>query len=509
MRTLSTLRRRSLAQLILCSAGVLLGNGAHAAEGDAAPAPPTAPTGPATAPSPPPPSRRLNLFALRALKKPVTNRRLDTFVSAGLLPGDTTGDLWDRDFLTGNWDGTRDDLYRQGVDLYLLYIGDYYGVVAGGLETGFHYNNLMLAGTDLYTSRLGWWSNGQFHLTAAWIDGTSVGRDYAGALNSVYFNDPIRFGTRLFELWYGQKFAGGNGEFRAGTMFPYVRIGSSMPASVLTNTSFDYPTFLGTAPSVGLSSAYAAAPFGVQLSYNLSPDVYVISQVSDGYQDPSGGIDNYQNLRVDLNSRDGAEGTVELGYKLHQRRDATGLPGNYKIGWQFHTGIFENNHVNTSGSSLAIAGGTGREQRGNSAFYVMMDQMLTQESDQGPGRYSGLSMFLKFTATPDQDVNLVSSNFAAGLEYEGAIRSRDHDIIALGVSSTRFSDGIRTYDREYLTIDPTAGVRDSEGVAELAYAAEIAPWWVAIVSLQRIRHPSGFSTRPDATVIGLSNRIAF
>ena len=505
MRTRSTLRRHGLATLILCGAGVVLGNGAGAAEGDAAPTPPA----PASAPTPPPPSRRLNLFALRALKKPVTNRRLDTFVSAGFLPGDTTGDLWNRDFLTGNWDGTRDALYSQGIDLYLIHIGDYYGVVDGGLRTGFHYNSLTLAGTDLFTSRLGWWSGGQFHLTAAQIQGTSIGRDYAGAMNSVYFNDPIRFGARLFELWYGQTFTDNKGDFRIGTMFPFVRIGSSMPASVLTNTSFDYPTFLGTAPSVGLSSAYAAAPFGVQVSYNLNPDVYVISQVSDGYQDPSGGIDNYQNLRVDLNSREGAEGIVELGYKLNQRRDAKGLPGNYKVGWQFHTGIFDNNHLNATGASLAVAGGTGREQRGNSAFYVMMDQMLTQESDKGSGRYCGLSMFLKFTATPNQDVNLVSSNWAAGLEYEGALPSRNHDILALGVSSTRFSDGIRDYDRDHLAIDPTGGVRDSEGVLELAYAAEIAPWWVAIVSLQRIRHPSGFSTRPDATVIGLSNRIAF
>jgi len=58
-------------------------------------------------------------------------------------------------------------------------------------------------------------------------------------------------------------------------------------------------------------------------------------------------------------------------------------------------------------------------------------------------------------------------------------------------------------------IDPAGGIRDTEGVLELAYAAEIAPWWVAIASLQRIRHPSGFSNRPDATVIGLSNRVAF
>ena len=436
-------------------------------------------------------SRALNLSALRALKKPLTDRMLDTGLSAPLRQRPENPNFWTRDFLTGDWNGWRDRLYEQGIDLYALQIVDTYVQPTGGLSQSSTVNSLTLVGTDLHTDRLGWWSNGQIHVTAALIETESLARDSIGALNSTYFNDAPTNGARLFEVWYGQKFDSNKGEIRVGTQYPFVRIASNQPSSMFSNTAFDYPHFLGTTPALGMSIPYAAAPFGIQLSYSFSPEIFFIGQLSDGFQDPSGGIENFRNLSVGLSAQEGMEGILELSYKPNQRRDSTGLPGNYKAGIQFHTGRFNVN--NTANSDTT--------QWGNGAIYAMGDQMLYAE----PGsRTQGLTGFLKTVFTPYEDINTVDFHVAGGLTYEGLIPNRDRDVLGLAVAYTQISEGLRDADRIAGT-----SVRDAETVAELIYSADIAPWWNLIGSVQYIINPGGYRDRDDALVFGISNRFSF
>ncbi|WP_161634915.1 carbohydrate porin [Leptolyngbya sp. Heron Island J] len=445
----------------------------------------------AGAPRPSVRSRALNLGALRALKKPLTERVLDTGLSAPLRQRPDNPTFWTRDFLTGDWNGWRDRLYEQGIDLYALQIVDTYVQPTGGLSQSSTVNSLTLVGTDLHTDRLGWWPNGQIHVTAALIETESLARDSIGALNSTYFNDAPTNGARLFEVWYGQKFDNNKGEVRVGTQYPFVRIASNQPSSMFSNTAFDYPHFLGTTPALGMSVPYAAAPFGIQLSYSFTPEIFFIGQLSDGFQDPSGGIENYRNLSIGLSAQEGMEGILELSYKPNQRPGSTGLPGNYKAGIQFHTGRFNVN--NTANSNTT--------QWGNGAIYAMGDQMLYAE----PGsRTQGLTGFLKTVFTPYEDINMVEFHAAGGLTYEGLIPNRDRDVLGLAVAYTKISEGLRDADRIAGT-----SVRDAETVAELIYSADIAPWWNVIGSVQYIINPGGYRDRDDALVFGISNRFSF
>ncbi|MEO0770692.1 MAG: carbohydrate porin [Cyanobacteria bacterium J06649_4] len=436
-------------------------------------------------------SRALNISALRAVKKPLSNRVLDTAFSTPFRQRPENPTFWTQDFLSGNWGGYRDHLYENGIDLYALQIVDAYVQPTGGQDQGSTVNSLSLIGTDLYTGPLGWWDGGQLHITAAWIETESLSQDSIGALNSTYFNDAPTNGVRMFEVWYGQKFANNRAELRLGTQYPFVRIASNQPASMFTNTAFDYPHFLGTTPDLGMSLPFAAAPFGVQFSYTVSPEVFFIGQLSDGFQDPSGGIENYQNVSVGLSAEEGIEGILELSYKLNQQRDATGLPGNYKTGIQFHTGRFNVNNTATSETT----------QWGNGAIYAIADQMLYAEPDQ---RIQGLTGFAKLLYTPYEDINTIDFHGSAGLSYEGLIPGRDRDVLGLAVAYSQISDGLRDADRIANT-----SVRGAETVAEMIYSADIAPWWTLIGSVQYIIDPGGFSDRDDALVFGLSSRFAF
>jgi porin len=456
------------------------------------------------------PSRALNLLVLRAFKKPTGKKVLDTGVSiAGIRPRDTSENFWTRDFLTGNWGGLRDELYKNGIDITLAQFIEGYANIDGGKERASAYNGVSIISFDFYTGGLKLWQGGQVHLTTAWLDGgTSVGRNFVGALNSVYFSDPPTRNFRLFELWYGQKFLDNKLEVRLGKIYPFVKNAASQPSSIFTNTSFHYPTFLGTAPSYGVANAYATAPFGVQILYEPTKQFFIYSNFADGFDDPTGGYDNRYGMKVGLSEKEGMEGIVEVGYKLNQAKGSTGLPGVYRGGVQFHTGEFYDNQRNTNGTSRAF-NGTPKTHRGNYGFYLMAEQMLWRESPDPKDRTQGLTGFLKATFTPPENINTISMNLAGGLVYEGPIPGRDRDVVGIGVTYSQIGDGLRQLDRDRLQLGQTSVVRDGETVIELLYAAEIAPWWVLVGSLQKIIHPSGYSTTPDATVIGISSRFAF
>jgi porin len=480
----------------------------------AAPAPTPSPAPPAAAP--PPLSTALNIIALRSLRKPVGNKVLDTGVSvAGIRAKDTSEKFFTRDFLTGNWGGFRDYLYKKGIDLYLVHFIDAYGSLAGGIQQKpINYSGITLVGLDFYTSRFNWWKNGQFHLTATHVEGVSVGRDQSGALNSLYFVDPTEYGPRLFELWYGHQLGKRKQyEFRIGTIFPFVRIAAAQTSSLFTNTSFQYPNFLGVTDTagnrIGQSVAFAAAPLGIQFSYIHSPEWLFIGQIQDGFGDLKGGTQNRTNFHPSLSADEGVEGIFEAVYRLNQRPKLTGLPGTYRFGMQFHTGRFDNNHINQNGQSLALFGGTRRQEHGNYGFYLMAEQMLFRESKNPQDRRQGLNGFAKAIYSPRQAVNLVDLNFSGGLAYEGPFPGRNRDVIGLAASYSRISDGARNFDRDTQLTNPGTIIRDGEGVIEMIYAAEIAPWWIIIGSLQHIIHPGGSSATPNATAFGISSRFSF
>jgi porin len=460
----------------------------------------------ATTPPKPNPSIGLNLFVFRALKKPIANKVLDSGVAiAGIRPKDTSGSFFKQDFLSGEW---RTDLYDKGIDIYVAHAAEYFANLQGGKEEGSSYNGTTIFGLDLYSDKLKWYQGGQFHLTLALLAGTSVSTRFTGSLNTLYFADAPRKGFRLFELWYGQKFDANKGEIRFGKIYPYVRISASQNAGFFQNQSFDYPTFLGSTPKSGHISPFAAAPFGLQVSYNLSPQITLIGQVQDGFDDITGGIENFQGFSIGLSSKEGIEGIAEIIYRLNQEPGSTGLPGYYRLGYQFHTGEFEDRRLNTERLPLALAGGTPKKVRGNYSVYFLAEQMLFRESMDPKDRRQGLQAFLKTVVLLKQSINTVNWNIAAGLTYEGLIPGRDRDVVGLGFTYSQIANGVREYNKDLKAIEPDTVIPDGETVFELAYGAEIAPWWVVIASFQKVIHPGGSSANPDATVIGISSRFA-
>lgn len=430
--------------------------------------------GPSAA-KPAPRSHAINLVSVRSFKMPV-NR-----------PKAPSEDFWVRDYMTGNWGGLRDQLYDAGWDFTFATLVQGFSIDAGSRGQESFLETISIASFDVYPGKMGGPADSQFHVTSAHVDNAVPKNAFAGfPLNIISSSDTYNT-VKLFEFWYGQKFVDRKLEFRLGKCFPFVRISSARSASIFLNGSFNYPTFMG----FGVGSTYLAAPFGLQVSYQPIPEIFIVGQISDGYDDPSGGTEPEGGLKVDFSKQEGAEGIFEVGYRRNQQPADLGLPGNYKLGLQIHTGEF------TTKSP------TPRTRHGNSAAYAIAEQMLVREDEVGIGKVQGLTAFTKATVL-DDNVNTASFNIAAGLFYQGLIPTRTYDLLAVGYSHTTISGGVRSIAR-------AAGnpIPDAEGVFETTYVLQIAPWWAFEFDYQFISNPRGLKNNDDINVYGLSSRFAF
>jgi len=80
-------------------------------------------------------------------------------------PGTRTGALSERTQLSGDWNGTRAELARNGVFVDVYTTSAYSNVHSGGLETGDWFVQNIQTSLNIDTARAGWWNAGLLHVT--------------------------------------------------------------------------------------------------------------------------------------------------------------------------------------------------------------------------------------------------------------------------------------------------------------------------------------------------------
>jgi porin len=122
-------------------------------------------------------------------------------------------------------------------------------------------------------------------------------------------------------------------------------------------------------------------------------------------------------------------------------------------------------------------------------FYVVAESQIYQEEG---SLDQGLNGFIKAKFGSD---NVVASNRTvnAGLVYKGLIQNRDNSTLGLAIMDTRI-------DRNYRRLH---NLKSHETTYELTYSDTILPWLVIQPDLQYIVNPSAVSGLKNATVVGL------
>jgi len=418
-------------------------------------------------------------------------------------------------YLTGDWGGTRSQLERLGVTFTLSYTNDFLTNVSGGIRNGSAAIGVFQPQVDLDLQKLLGWEGDRIHVHGLVTHGPFFSAAYLGNILAVS-NLEAGDAARLYALWYEHNAPSDRWSVRAGLMLADSQFLQSDTASSFINNGISWPTFLaGNLPFSG--PAYPLPAPGIRVRVKPRDDIMLQAAVFSG--DPSGGIGSNQPASLPTGTvvsfSGGAFAIAEASYLPNQGKDASGLPGTYRVGAWYHTSShFADPRFDANGVSLASPQSIGipLQHAGDYGFYGMIDQMLYRV----PGTDDqGLSAFLRAGGAPN-DRNLINFYADGGLLYKGAIPGRPDDKVGVAFAYARIGDNARALDADSGLFGNTFyPVRSSEAMIEVMYQAKLKPWWTLQPELQYIIRPGGGvlypdnSVRPNAWVVGLRSTLNF
>ncbi len=398
----------------------------------------------------------------------------------GVLGGDV-----DAANVTGSWGGLRDRLVLDGVSVGAAYFAQPAANVAGGLDEGTSWRGDLGVGGYLDLERLINWKGGFFTASFSYKDGSDsltpryVGNQFPVQLPS--FDDDGA--TRLVHLAFGQQLFDNNAELVGGRIIAGEDFATLRLACTSVNQAVCGNPIAG-AQSISFPS-YPSATWGARLKVKPGQDWYAQAGAYLVYPNFRDADDH--GLEFGAPAGHGILALGEFGYLAGSHSGGEGLPGKYKIG-----GYHDGEDLTDFSTSMTEDGTWG--------VYVMGEQMLYAEDD---SFNEGLSAFLALSYAPP-DVNRITFMAAGGLSYKGLIEGRPDDALSLIGAYGDFSS-----DLSDSQVAAGLSNQTGEGLLEINYRAQLAPWIFVEPDAQWIINPNGQSNIDDALVLGLAFGVVF
>ncbi|WP_158930963.1 carbohydrate porin [Acidisphaera sp. S103] len=423
--------------------------------------------------------------------------------------------FWQRDTLTGNWDGLRTSLADSGIKFGLQEQSELWGNQSGGLRRGVVYDGLTTASLTLDLEKLTGWTGATFFVDAYQIHGRGPSGNLVGNQQIVSNIEATR-DTKLYQLWIEQKLLDGRLTVRVGQEGANDQMMITQYGALFLNSSFGFPGL----PAADLPSGgpnYPMATPMVRVQFQATDKITLVGAVFNGDPAPPGTGDpqlrDAGGTAFRLNGH--ALAFTELWYSTNQGDGATGLPATYKLGAWYDSAQFADQLYDTSGLSLANpkSSGVPREHSPDFAFYGIVDQMIWRK----PGsKQSGVGVFLQVMGAPNQ-FNLSNLFVEGGLNWMAPFAGRDNDVFGIGVSYLGISPAARRYSSELVAATGTGQpYASNETVVEATYLYQVTPWWTLQPDLQIVINPgagvpTSLSTAPlkNAIVGGVRATIVF
>jgi porin len=397
-------------------------------------------------------------------------------------------------YLFGDWLGARSALVDRGITPLVLFIIDPFVNATGGRRRGFSEYDLLAVDLLLDTDKLLGWRGGEFHIGFANNSGTSLSQKYVGNNFPIQLADVASANTRLTYLSYTQSLFDDKLSVRLGRLTINSVYGEEFAGSqyfkAFTSVAFDLVP-LGTFLNAPGAFGYPLTTWGARVKFEPVDSFYAMAGCYNG--DP--GVKQGDHSGVDFTMRGPPFVIAEVGYRRNYGKDATGLPGNVKLGAYFNGGSAMVFGSNPAGPPTESAGG-------RYGVYVVGDQAILRWGDAAEKRHLGA--FAAFTCSPDQRVNQVPYFFDAGLVAYGFLQSRPHDFAGFGVAYGSYSGDLRRAEEIQILTHPATGVQHWEMTLEWTYGCTVKPGLLVQPSLQYLVHPAGDKAVPNALAIGVN-----
>jgi porin len=377
---------------------------------------------------------------------------------------------------------------------------------------------------QLDTERAFDWHGGTLNVSGLQSHGRNLSADNLASLQTASGIEADR-STRLWELWYQQKFLDEDRlDVKIGQQSLDQEFMVSQNALYFVNTMFGWP-MLPSADMPGGGPAYPLSALGVRLRAHPTDSLTFLAGVFNGSPSPKDNGDPQKQDRagVSFPMKDGPLAIAEMQYAfpslntMVQADETEPLSRLYKLGFWYDGKRFADQRIDDGGLSLADPNSSGnpRTHRGNYAFYGVADQMVWRDYEE-PDRT--VNVFLRAMGTPDEDRNLIDFSLNAGLTVHEPFLHRDDDTFGIGLGFAKVGGHASALDRDNGALGGSFNpIRHSESFVEVTYQYQVAPWWQLQPDVQYVFNPGGGILNPngsgqrvgDELVTGLRTNILF
>ena len=425
------------------------------------------------------------------------------------------GDMW----------GLRTNLSRHGISLAVQETSEYLGNTTGGIRKGFEYDGLTQVLMQMDTRRAFGHYGGLFNVSVLNIHGKNLSTDNLSTLQTASGIEADR-GTRLWELWYDQKFLDEDRlDVKIGQQSLDQEFMVSTNALYFVNTMFGWP-MLPSADLPGGGPAYPLSALGVRISARPVNGVTILAGVYNGspVKHDNGTDPQLQNNRgTSFPWGDGKLAIAELQFSypalgsMVEPGQAQPLGWTYRVGAWYNTKNFSDLHTDQNGMSLAnpSSNGLATQHRGNYAMYAVADHLVWRDAVD-PNRT--MAVFSRVMGTPLKDRNLIDFSANAGVVFHSPFRYRTYDTFGLGVGYAHVSKQSAALDADNISFTGTiTPIRSSEKFIELTYQYQLKPWIQIQPDIQYVINPgAGISSQTDPSkrvknelLFGIRTNISF
>lgn len=398
---------------------------------------------------------------------------------------------WDRPYLTGDWNGGRSKLARDGVTISSSYVADILGNPIGGKARGIAFAGSFGLDLNIDFGKLSALKGFFFYTSMVGRTGTNLSEKIGNQFNvaQVYGGQNIR----LNELYFKQEFPKAGVMMKAGRLDTANDFLQSDLYYKFVNNGFD-----GNPVAVFINGpffAYPNATWGYMLQFR--PLKRILGKVGIYVANKEAQENKYHGFNWSFHGTDGTQLITEWAIQVNQLKEDTGYKGNYRFGYFYYT--------DSKGERFL-----GGHYHGNWGYYILIDQMIYRHG--GPESKRGLTPFVALLFAPE-DRNPFPFFLASGLVYEGLFASRSKDSTNLGFIYGKYSQDQRKAQemaKKMKLLGPFGNIpQNFEALIELNHWFQINPWWTIVPDIQYIINPKGFGNISNAWVVGAQIGVIF
>ncbi|MCU0864196.1 MAG: carbohydrate porin [Planctomycetes bacterium] len=405
-----------------------------------------------------------------------------TLATPLLSQDDATPDLTQREWigglpftswthLTGDWGGFRNQLEAIGIEVAGGYTADLAAPWSGDGRRRASLQSLLDLNAAFDLETIAGLPRTIAYFDAYRIDGRNPSLDVGDfqVISNIANADLEQIAEVWVETWLGDQFRLKVGKVDFNSEFSFHEVGGEFVNSTaaISPAIIAYPTFPNPATSVNLFWVPNERWYvGAAIYDGANGD-----GIQTGSRGPSGFFSDDES--------DAYFYAAEVGYAW-TGGERWGS-GRISVGTFYHSASFDR-----------FDGGS---DRGTAGAWFNLEQRFWRENP-GADDGQGASFFVG-TGHADDTVSVCGSSFAAGLEWMGALPSRDFDVLGLGLFHADMSDA------------QGAGTPDDETTIELFYKVQLTPSISLKPELQHVMNPGGFADVDDVLVGLLRLEVAF